>query len=251
MLLHIRKLANTHAYAVLLPCYFALSACATLAPAFGGNHGDDAIGEAANYVDSFPQINISELARNSAVDVIKVGDTAEVTIYNVEDLSGNYIVDRTGNISMPLIGPVQAEGRSVFELQEALTRRYGADYLQNPNINVKLDAKKLGKVIVDGAVNKPGVFEVDRVIRLSEAIALAEGIGEDTTGKSVYIVRNVGGTAKVKEVNLRNIRNLSAPDPEISPDDVIFVNDSAGRVIFREFLRTVPLLNTAIIYGTR
>jgi len=119
-------------------------------------------------------------------------------------------------------------------------------------VNVKLEAQDLGRVVVDGAVNKPGVFEIDDIINLSEAIALAAGLdNEDTNGSSIFIVRSINGERKVREVNLREIRKLGAADPQIIPNDVIFVQDSTGRILFREFLRTVPLLNTAVIYSTR
>jgi len=113
-------------------------------------------------------------------------------------------------------------------------------------------AQDLGRVVVDGAVNTPGVFEINDIITLSEAIALAQGLDDQTTnGSRVYIVRNIEGTRRVKEVDMRQVRQLGAADPQIIPSDVIFVEDSVGRIAFREFLRTVPLLNTAIIYGRR
>lgn len=210
------------------------------------------IQENANYVAEFPNVNINQIAQNVTKDIFKVGDAADLSVYNVEALSNRYVVDRNGNINFPLIGTVKVSGLSTTELQEILTEKYGSQYLRNPGINVKLDSNEIGRVVVDGAVNKPGVFEVNDIIRLSEAIALAEGLNSvDTNGAKTFIVRDIAGERKVTEVDLRVIRKLGGVDPQIIPNDVIFVQDTSGRVLFREFLRTVPLLNTAVIFASR
>ena len=259
MTLVLRKLLSryTHVtltYSALGFSLLSLTACATMkkTDASLANVGSEAsISQNARYVDVFPEVSIAEIARSTTKDTFKIGDTADITVYNVESLTGTYVVDRIGNINFPLIGVVKVAGLSTIDLQKILTESYGTYYLRNPNINVKLDAQDLGRVVVDGAVNKPGVFEIDRIIRLSEAIALAEGLGEDANGSSVFIIRTINGEAKIKEVNLKDVRKLGAPDPQIIPDDVIFVQDSTGRVVFREFIRAVPLLNTALIFGAR
>ncbi|WP_371396504.1 polysaccharide biosynthesis/export family protein [Fretibacter rubidus] len=203
-------------------------------------------------VEAFPEVDINTIARSVTRDVFKIGDSAEIEVYDVDSLSSTYIVDRAGNITFPLIGTIQVAGLNTTELQQRLTQRYGQEYLRNPSINVKIESQPLGRVVVDGAVNKPIVFEVSEIISLSEAIAQAEGLDQtSTTGNSVFIVRSINGERKVREVNLKDIRRFGAEDPQIIPNDVIFVQDSAGRVAFREFLRTVPLLNTAVIFASR
>lgn len=229
-----------------------LSACANT----GGSHPlaqkASNIQQSEAYVTDFPEVSLNQIAQNVTKDVFKTGDIADISVYNVEELTNTYVVDRNGSISFPLIGSLQVAGLTTTELQNILTKRYSEDYLRAPSINVKLEAQDLGRVVVDGAVNKPGVFEVNDIISLSEAIALAEGInGEDTNGSSVFVVRSVNGERKVKQVDLRQIRQLGAPDTQVIPGDIIFVEDSTGRIIFREFLRTVPLLNTAAIIATR
>ena len=151
----------------------------------------------------------------------------------------------------PLIGTVKVSGLSTLDLQEALTQRYGENYLQNPGISVNLEGQTLGKVIVDGAVEQPGVFEINNLIRLSESIALAQGLTEDANRKEVYIIRNIGGERKVKIVNIDDVRKFGVDEPTLIPNDIVFVQDSTGRILFREFLRTIPLINTAAILTVR
>lgn len=211
------------------------------------NKDKNGITQSEAYVASFPEVTIEDVALKVNRDVFKVGDTANVKVYDVDNLSAPYIVDRFGDVNFPLIGSVKVAGMTTVDLQQALTEKYGSKYLQNPNINVQIEAQDLGRVVVDGAVNKPGVFDINRIIRLSEAVALAGGLDEDANGSSIYIVRTIDGQRQVTEANLKDIRKLGSPDPQIIPDDVIFVQDSAGRVLFREFLRTLPILNSAVI----
>jgi len=245
---------NKISYLLFLTASLIVTGCASVSDGnplkLNGNSAS--IQDAQGYVTDFPTVSIEDIARSRTKDVFKIGDTADVSVYNVESLTNTYVVDRAGNINFPLIGTVKVAGLSTTEVQNTLTTRYGSQYLRSPSVNVKLEAQDLGRVVVDGAVNKPGVFEIDDIINLSEAIALASGLdNQDTNGSSIFIVRSINGERKVREVNLREIRKLGAADPQIIPNDVIFVQDSAGRILFREFLRTVPLLNTAVIYATR
>ncbi|WP_170144947.1 polysaccharide biosynthesis/export family protein [Litorimonas taeanensis] len=203
------------------------------------------------FVTEFPEVSLDQVIAQSRNDTFKVGDTAIVSVYNVETLSTDYVVDRAGNIVFPLIGTVKVAGLSTLEVQEALVERYGSQYLRNPSISVKIEARDLGKIVVDGAVEKPGVFELNNVIRLTEAIALAEGVTNDANLKEVFIIRDVNGERLVQSVNFENVRKLGTADPVIIPNDVVYIRDSFSRVAFREFLRTVPLLNTAAILATR
>jgi len=212
----------------------------------------ETIRSSEGYVESFSNVNANTIAQNLNKSTFKIGDVADVSVYNVEALSNTYVVDGFGNISFPLIGSVKVEGLSTTQLQQTLTDRYGSKYLREPGINVKLETTDLGRIVVDGSVNSPGVFEIKEIIRLTEAIALAEGLDNiETNGSVVYIARNINGERKVTEVDLRSIRKFAIADPQIIPNDVVFVQDNAGRIVFREFLRTVPLLNTVAIFATR
>lgn len=247
------SLKNIRRALVFFGCTFVMSSCASIeqTSSYFTPNGNTLDGN-NNIVETFPNVDINQIALSSTNNIFKAGDIADVSVYNVEALSNTYVVDLAGKISFPLIGEVHIAGNTTTQVQEILTEKYGAQYLKNPGINVKLESKELGRIVVDGAVNKPGVFEVKDIIRLSEAIALAEGLDNiDTNGSKTFIVRNIEGQRKIKEVDLRSIRKLGAIDPQIIPNDVIFVQDTTGRVLFREFLRTIPLLNTAIIYSQR
>ncbi len=192
--------------------------------------------------------SISHLSRFTQEDVFKIGDIAEVTVHGFEDFSGTYVVDRTGKIHFIHIGELQVEGTNITDLQASLRQSYGRCCLQNPSVSIKKESQKLGTIVVDGAVKEPGAFELLQVIKLSQAVALAGGATIDSNREQVIIAREINNERKIMTVNLRDVQTRGANDPLIYPNDVIFVQDNQGRIMFNDFIRTVPILS-AVLYG--
>lgn len=203
------------------------------------------------YTEEFPEVAEDTLAINTAQDLFRIGDIADITFFNVEELSNTYPVDREGNINFPLIGTQKVSGLSTLDLQKKLVSAYSVNYLQSPNIIVKREATLLGKIVVDGSVSNPGVFELFKPVALSEAIALSGGLAETANSKEVFIVREIEGNKKVRVVNLKEIRRSGATDPQIYPQDIVYVQDNTGKVAFDEFLKVVPLLSTILLLERR
>ena len=228
-------------------CLLGLSACASM----GDKSNNDLLADGEFYTQDFPEVSENTLAINADQDRFRIGDIADIFVYNVDSLTNTYPVDREGNVNFPLIGSQKVAGLTTLELQKQLMSEYGANYLQNPSITVKLESSMLGNIVVDGAVSKPGVFDLFKPIRLSEAVAMAGGLSENANQKEVYMVREIEGKKKVKIVNLKDIRRMGATDPQVYPDDIVYVQDSTGRMAYNEFLRTVPLLSAILLAGTR
>jgi len=179
---------KSHFVGVLLASFLA-SSCASGPTILEKKRADDIV----NLVEEFPETDISTLTAKSIRDSIKIGDSINVRVFGQDDLSGKFVVDRSGAISFPLIGAIQVVSLNTMELRETLTAKYAESYLQNPNVSVDLEARSLGKVIVDGAVSTPGVYEIADVISLSEAIALSGGLTQDAKGDAIFIVRTIDG----------------------------------------------------------
>ena len=115
---------------------------------------------------------------------------------------------------------------------------------------MKIEASKLGKIVVDGRGQKTGrVLNFITLSACPEAVAMAEGLTANANSKEVFLVREIEGKRHVKPINLKEIRRMGAADPTIYPDDIVFVQDSSGRMAYNEFLRTVPLLSALLIAG--
>ena len=67
-------------------------------------------------------------------------DKLAVKVFKMDDLSGDYDVDLAGNISLPLIGQVQAANLTTAQLDDQLTQKLGAKYLEHPDVSVAIKA---------------------------------------------------------------------------------------------------------------
>lgn len=168
-------------------------------------------------------------------------DTVSVNVFQVGDLSREYTIDLGGQLSMPLIGSVDAVGLTTNELARALEARLGARYLQNPNITVSLKESARRVITVDGSVRQPGIFPAIGPMTLIQAIALARGTDDIANPHRVAIFRMIGGKRMAAAFDLVSIRRGEAPDPAVYAGDTIVVDGSAVRKAQRDILQSLPL----------
>ena len=89
-------------------------------------------------------------------------DTVTVKVFKADDLSGDYQVDLTGHISLPLVGDVQAADLTTAQLDDKLTQLLGQKYFEHPDVSIGVKSSTAQAVTVDGAVTKAGSFPVGR-----------------------------------------------------------------------------------------
>src|SRR4029453_10555149 len=120
---------------------------------------------------------------------VGAGDLLEVSVFEVEELSRIRVrVPYRGVISLPLLGQIQAAGRTTAELEEEIRSRLEKKFMHNPQISVFLLEHNSQRISVIGAVRKGGVFNLNRPLRLADALALAEGVTEEAD-RHVYVIR--------------------------------------------------------------
>ena len=170
-------------------------------------------------------------------------DTLTVKIFKMPDLSGDYQVDLTGQISMPLIGEVRAVDLTTAELDSRLTGAYGSRYLENPDISVGVKSSTRASVTVDGSVAKAGSIPISGSTTLMQAVAQAGGTTENANARRVAIFRQIGGQRQVAAFDLVAIRRGESPDPAVYPGDIIVVDGSATKALQRQILNSLPLFS--------
>jgi polysaccharide export outer membrane protein len=110
-----------------------------------------------------------------ASPVLGKGDILSISVYDEPELSLNAVPVRPdGMISFPLIGDVQAAGRSVDELASSLTQRL-SQFVLMPKVAVVVQQLNSLTFTISGEVEKPGVYPLVTDVRLSEAVAIAGG----------------------------------------------------------------------------
>jgi polysaccharide export outer membrane protein len=175
--------------------------------------------------------------------LIGVGDKLDVSVFQVTDLSfEELVVDTSGNINLPLIGAVSAAERTAGDLSRDIAGRLAARYLRDPQVTVTVKEAANQKITVDGAVNKPGVYEMRGSISLLQAVAMAEGPTRVADLTKVAVFRSIDGRRSVALFDLAAIRQGRAPDPQVLGDDVIVVDTSRLNSALREALGAVPAL---------
>lgn len=170
-------------------------------------------------------------------------DTLTVKVFKMPDLSGDYEVDLTGQISMPLIGEVKAIDLTTGQLDDRLTSLLGAKYLQHPDVSVGLKASTRRSVTVDGAVKQSGSFPINSNVTLMQAIALAGGTSEDANAHRVAIFRSIGGQRQAAAFDLAQIRRGQAPDPSVYPGDIVVVDGSRIKALQKRILSNLQILS--------
>jgi polysaccharide export outer membrane protein len=170
------------------------------------------------------------------------GDVVTVQVFNVQNLSGDRTLDARGRVDIPLLGLVDAAGRTTDELARTVRDGLGAKYLNSPTVSVTIKTVQLKTLTVDGSVSQPGVYPVAGNMTLLQAIANARGTAQGANPKRVAIFRQIDGRRQAAAFDLTTIRRGVDQDPRVYPDDVIVVDGSTTNAAWRQILQTLPVV---------
>ncbi|HUZ13428.1 MAG TPA: polysaccharide biosynthesis/export family protein [Caulobacteraceae bacterium] len=170
------------------------------------------------------------------------GDTLDVNVFDVSDLTRTVQVDSDGKILLPLIGQVMAGGLTPAQLSGRLARRLEATYLKDPQVTVTVKDAVSQKVTVDGAVIDPGVYPLAGPTTLLQAVALAKGADPKSAKNQVFLIRRSNGVLSRTTYNLAAIREGRAADPPIQASDIIVVPSSSGKAFMRTLEGLSPMI---------
>lgn len=222
----------------LMRIFVLALAALCLASCSGGQRLPAASG-VANQVD--PVALLSAGVIDDETYRIGATDLLSISVFQVPDLSFEEIrVDAAGNLQLPLIGSVRAAGATPGELSTEIERLLGDRYLRNPSVNVTVAQAASQKVTVDGAVTKPGVYEMRGKTTLLQAVAMAEGPTQIADLRSVAVFRVVDGQRMIAVFNLGAIRGGQLEDPVLLGDDVVVVDTSRLNARMREVIAALP-----------
>ena len=170
-------------------------------------------------------------------------DTLTIKVFKMPDLSGDFEVDLTGQISIPLIGNVTATNYTTAQLDEQLTEKLGAKYLENPDVSVGVKSSASRSVTVDGAVARAGGFPVNGSVSLMQAVAQAGGATPEANLRRVAIFRQISGKRQAAAFDLASIRRGEMEDPPVYAGDIVIVDGSSIKALQKTLLNSLPLVN--------
>lgn len=118
-------------------------------------------------------------------------DKVRILIFDEPSLSGEFLVNANGKLSLPLIGEVQAAGVTTTTLATTIQQKLADGYLLEPRVSI--DVLTFRPFYILGEVNKPGKYPYSSGLTVLNAVATAEGFTYRANKKSV-IVKHVGET---------------------------------------------------------
>ena len=221
----------------LIAVAFMLSACAetweanapTAPPGGTGIMADDSLQSGPDAVSS-----ISQLPSANAVGAIPpfatqgeaaayefgsgyrvgAGDRLSIRVIGEQDLTGEYIVDATGVMSMPYVQSVSVAGLNTGQIERLIERKLKAGYLRDPKVSVQ--AINLRPFYIMGEVTTGGSFPYQPGITVQNAIAIAGGYGTRADKGVVLITRKSANGTKTFKVPVTT---------QVYPGDIVFVRE--------------------------
>jgi polysaccharide export outer membrane protein len=180
--------------------------------------------------------------------VIGPFDKLIVDVIGIEELHDRrFQVDGSGDIVVPIGGPLKVGGLTLGEASSRIAASLKAAHLREPQVSVNLEDPTSQYVTVDGEVSQPGNYPVVSDMTLMSAVAAARGVTEYAKMTDVVIQREVNGRQMIALYNLAAIRRGAYADPVVYPHDRIIIGDSPSRRLFNQFLQLTPALVSPIV----
>lgn len=152
------------------------------------------------------------MADNEAPYTLGSGDKLRVTVFGQPDLSGEFAVDGSGMVSMPLLPPVRASGLSTEQLQREIEAELGKTLLRDPSVSVQV--AEFRPFFILGEIAKAGQYPYVNGMTVETAVAIAGGYTYRADQDVARITRQRGD--KVVEMNVE-------PTAVVKPGDTILV----------------------------
>lgn len=141
---------------------------------------------------------------------LQPGEKIHVIVYGEPTLSGDYQIDPSGLVSLPLAGTIKAAGLTQQQLEQKLAEKFSSGYLKNPKITVAI--AEFRPFYIVGEVEHPGAYPYTGGLNVLSAVAIAGG-GTYRADLSRVLIQHPGED-KMHEYK------MNAPIP-ILPGDII------------------------------
>jgi polysaccharide export outer membrane protein len=157
--------------------------------------------------------------------VIGNDDRLAINVWKEPDLTRSIPVRSDGKISLPLVGELQAAGRTPLELEQEIANKL-RNFITEPEVTVMVEQINSEKFNIVGQVAKPGSYSLTAATTVMDAIATAGGFKDFAKQKGVYILRrNVGGGESRIPFNYKDFIKGKNPEQNVKlePRDTVVV----------------------------
>jgi len=169
-------------------------------------------------------------------------DLLEISFFGQDDLSGEVRVNGQGKISMALVGEVEVAGLTPREIENQLYNLYKEGrFFINPQIKVLVKEYRHQRVVVSGAVAKPGAYEMIGPRTLLEVIGQAGGLS-DKAGDVIHVIRSQSAPERSKALK-------EATRESFSPGAATIVIDLRRLLVDGSMQLNLPIKNGDVIHA--
>ncbi|MEM7068959.1 MAG: polysaccharide biosynthesis/export family protein [Pseudomonadota bacterium] len=145
---------------------------------------------------------------------LDAGDTLRITVFNQDNLTNTYMVDKAGYVAFPLVGAVAARGKTTKQLERAIAHNLANGFLRDPDVAVEVATYR--PFFIMGEVGTSGQYSYVPGMTVQNAIAIAGGYSARAEQENADITRNVNGRIMTGRVSIS--------DP-ILPGDTIYIRE--------------------------
>ncbi|MDA3792464.1 MAG: polysaccharide biosynthesis/export family protein, partial [Elusimicrobia bacterium] len=181
---------------------------------------------------------------------IAPGDVMEIFVWNNEDLSRQVQITMDGNIALPMVGNVKAQGLTTKELSIKLEEKFGK-YIKHSKISVIFVKHTNWMVYIFGSIQRSGEYNYYNGMKLSQLCIKANGFRDNADISTIRIIRDMrDGKKKHIDVNLSKILNGTAPDIKLQIKDVVYIpktSISSWNVFISEVVPSLNFIATLVV----
>ena len=165
-------------------------------------------------------------ATTSAADEYRLGagDKIRVEVYKDAQLSGAAQVRPDGKITMPLVGDLEATGKTPIELRDTITKAL-KEYMNNPVVTVIVVEATAATAYVMGEVAHPGAITLQGPVTVLQALALAGGLKDFADSKNIRILRKSVTGVQPIPFNYKDALKGQGGQIYLRPGDTVVVPD--------------------------
>ncbi len=152
-------------------------------------------------------------------------DVLAINVWKEPEISRSLPVRSDGRISLPLVGEIQAAGKTPLQLEQAIAARL-QEYITNPEVTVMVEQINSEKFNILGMVQKPGSYPLALTTTLLDAIAEAGGFRDFAKLKKIYVLRqNANGGETRIPFNYKDVIQGKHPEQNVKlqPNDTVVV----------------------------
>ena len=142
------------------------------------------------------------------------GDKLRVIVFGEESLSGEFLISGAGKISFPLIGDIDALGKTIPEIQSSIETKLADGYLKQPKVSAEVLNYRPFYIL--GEVMKPGEYPYTNGLTVLNAVATAQGFTYRADKRKVFIKRAATDEEKAEALT---------PNTAVAPGDTIRIGE--------------------------